>query len=65
MDAGEEGVAVMTDATLRMELLLREFFAIPPKQIKTESVPETGRTYFIHQDRIVAVAKTEGAVNAD
>lgn len=51
----------MTDATLRMELLLREFFAIPPKQIKTESVPETGRTYFIHQDRIVAVAKQEGA----
>lgn len=55
----------MNDATLRMELLLREFFAIPPKQIKTESVPETGRVYFIHQDRIVAVAKPEGAGHAD
>lgn len=55
----------MTEATLRMEVLMRDFFSIPPKQIKTESVPETGRVYFLHNDRIVAVAKPEGAFNAD
>jgi hypothetical protein len=47
----------MTDATLRMELLVRDFFRIPLKQIQIETPEAAGRTYFIHQDRIVAVAK--------
>ncbi len=49
----------MSETELKMELLLREFFSIPPRQIKTEEVPETGRTYFVHKDRIVAVARSQ------
>lgn len=49
----------MSDATLKMELLVREFFTIPARKIETEEQPHTGRTYFVHDDRIVAVAKTE------
>lgn len=46
----------MKEQSLKIELAVPNFFAIPLKKIEIEAVPETGRTYFIFQDRIVAVA---------
>lgn len=46
---------------LKIEAAVPEFFSIPMKKVEIETVPATGRTYFIHQGRIVAVAhRTEG-----
>ncbi len=45
------------EAKLRIEATAPDFFAIPLKQVAIEAMPETGRTYFIHKGRIVAVAK--------
>lgn len=49
---------IVSDSTLRMELLVRDFFRIPNKQIHAETPEGAGRTYFIHEGRIVAVAKS-------
>lgn len=41
---------------LKIEAAVPNFFSIPLKKVEIESIPATGRTYFIHQGRIVAVA---------
>lgn len=49
---------------LKMEIATDNFFAIPLKKVEIESVPATGRTYFIYRGEIVAVAKqTEERAN--
>lgn len=45
-------------STLRIEIQTKDFFRLPPKKIEVEDTPETGRTYFIHAGRIVAVARS-------
>jgi len=35
----------------------KDFYRLPPKKIKAEDNPGTGRTYFLAQGRIVAVAE--------
>lgn len=51
-------VLVMTaPAKLKIEAAVPNFFAIPMKKVEIETVPETGRTYFIFGGKIVAVAK--------
>lgn len=55
----------MADPTLKIELSVPNFFAIPLKKVNIETVPETGRTYFIFQDRIVAVARRSGGHKAN
>jgi hypothetical protein len=50
----------MSDPSLKIELSVPNFFAIPLKKVDIETVPETGRTYFIFQGRIVAVARRSG-----
>lgn len=42
---------------LRFELQVPNFFSIPLKDVATEETPATGRVYFIHNGRIVAVAR--------
>lgn len=47
---------------LKIEASVPEFFSIPMKKVEIETVPATGRTYFIFGGRIVAVAhRTEAA----
>lgn len=41
---------------LRFEARTEDFFKIPPAKIEIETVPATGRTYFLYKGRIVAVA---------
>lgn len=53
---------MLTIGTLKIEAAAENFFSIPMKQVEIETVPATGRTYFIHKGRIVAVAK-RGASN--
>lgn len=47
----------MIAPSVKLEFAAKEFFSIPPKRLKVEESPATGRTYFIAGDRIVAVAK--------
>jgi hypothetical protein len=47
----------MTDTKLKIEIAVPNFFAIPTKKMEIESVPGTGRTYFLYRDEIVAVAR--------
>lgn len=54
----------MADAALKIELSTPGFFSIPLKKVDIETVPGTGRTYFIYQDRIVAVARRSGGHKA-
>jgi hypothetical protein len=42
---------------LRIEIAVPGFFSIKPKLLDVEEIPNTDRTYFIHEGRIVAVAK--------
>ena len=39
---------------LKIEVKAANFFALPLKRVEIESVPETGRTYFVFEGRIVA-----------
>lgn len=49
---------------LKIEFAAERFFSMPLKKIEIETVPATGRTYFIYRDEIVAVAKrAEDRVN--
>lgn len=50
-------------SAMRIEVQSKDFFRLPPKKVEIEEVPETGRIYFIHAGRIVAVGKptTAGA----
>lgn len=41
---------------LRIEVATPNFFSIPLKKVEIETVPATGRTYFLYRDQIVAVA---------
>jgi hypothetical protein len=41
--------------SLKMEFAVPNFFAIKMRDVEIESVPETGRTYFLHRGQIVAV----------
>lgn len=47
----------MATEKLKIELATPDFFSIPMKKIALESVPGTGRTYFLYRDEIVAVAR--------
>ena len=47
----------MSEPAVKIEFATKDFFFIPMKKVEIETVPETGRVYFIFQDRIVAVAK--------
>jgi hypothetical protein len=49
-----------TAAPLRIEFFAPTFFVAPPNKLKVEESPFTGRTYFVFEKRIVAVAKPEG-----
>jgi hypothetical protein len=42
---------------VKMEITAPGFFATPMRRVVTETVPETGRTYFILDGAIIAVAK--------
>lgn len=42
---------------LKIEVAAPNFFASPMKRVVTEHVPETGRTYFLLDGKIIAVAK--------
>lgn len=46
----------MSPRILTIELAVASFFAIPLKAIEIETVPATGRIYYIYDGRIVAVA---------
>lgn len=46
----------MNECALKIELAVPNFFAIPLKRVEVETVPETGRVYFIFHGKIVAVA---------
>lgn len=41
---------------MKILVTVPEFFRIPLKKVEIEARPWTGRTYFIHQGKIVAVA---------
>jgi hypothetical protein len=45
------------DLSLKIELHTPDFFFIPTKKVEIETVPETGRTYFLYKGAIVAVGK--------
>jgi hypothetical protein len=45
----------MTDK-LKIEISVPNFFFIPMREVEIESVPATGRTYFLKDRRIIAVA---------
>lgn len=47
----------MTPASVKIEVRTPDFFRLPPKKITVEEEPATGRVYFIHADRIVAVGR--------
>lgn len=55
----------MNPEKLRIEFAVPDFFAIPLKRVEIESVPETGRTYFIHRGAIVAVARRKPETQTD
>lgn len=42
---------------LRIVVAVPNFFSMPLKRMAVESRPETGRTYFLLDGRIVAVAR--------
>lgn len=44
-------------APLKMEVTAPNFFSVPLRKVQIETVPETGRTYFILDGKIIAVAK--------
>jgi len=50
----------VTRPALKIEVAVPNFFAIPLKKVEIESSPATGRTYFIYQGCIVAVAIRSG-----
>jgi hypothetical protein len=43
-------------ASVKIEFTADNFFFLPVRQMSMESDPFTGRIYFIHKNRIVAVA---------
>ena len=45
---------------LKIEFAADNFFFIPMKKVEIETVPATGRTYFLHRGEIVAVARRTG-----
>ena len=45
----------MTDAPLKIEFAVPNFFAIPMKQVEIETPAQADRTYFIFRGKIVAV----------
>jgi len=49
-----------TEPGLKIECAASNFFFLKTAQMAIESDPNVGRTYFIHQGRIVAVAKQGG-----
>lgn len=52
----------MTDiGKLKIELFVPNFFFLPMKRVEVEAQPETGRTYFILDGRIVAVGRRDAA----
>lgn len=51
----------MNGTALKIEVQTKDFFRLPPKRVEIEEVPETGRIYFIHAGRIVAVGKSTTA----
>lgn len=55
----------MREPALKIELAVANFFAIPLKKVEVETVPETGRVYFVHDGRIVAVAIRSGGTNGN
>jgi hypothetical protein len=42
---------------LKMEVATPGFFSVPLRKVQIETVAETGRTYFILDGKIIAVAK--------
>lgn len=48
---------MQTDIAGRIEFKSPDFFRLPLKTITAETNINTGRTYFLHRDRIVAVVK--------
>ena len=46
----------MSADRLRIEFAVPGFFSIPLRKVEIETVPATGRTYFVHRGAIVAVA---------
>lgn len=52
----------MTDiGKLKIEVSVPNFFFLPTKKMEVESRPETGRTYFILDNKIVAVGRRDAA----
>jgi len=47
----------MAESALKIEIAATDFFRIPMKKVEIETVPATGRTYFIYNKQIVAVAR--------
>jgi len=47
----------MSDGKLKMEIAIPKFFALPMKKVDIEESPNTGRTYFLLDGRIVGVAR--------
>jgi hypothetical protein len=47
----------MTEEKLKIELAVPNFFALPMKKVEIENLPGTGRTYFVYDGKIVAVAR--------
>lgn len=45
------------DPALKIEAAIEGFFAVKMKRVQIEHVPETGRTYFLLDGKIIAVAK--------
>jgi hypothetical protein len=44
---------------LKIEIAAPNFFALPMKRVEIEAKPETGRTYFIFDGKIVAVGRRD------
>jgi hypothetical protein len=47
----------MRPDSLKIEIATPAFFSIPLRRVAIETVAETGRTYFILDGKIIAVAK--------
>jgi hypothetical protein len=48
----------------KFEIVDPRFFFIPFRSMTVENEPGTGRTYFIKDDRVVAVALPTGSIGA-
>lgn len=53
----------MPAETLKIEFSAPNFFALPLRSVTIEAPPNSGRTYFIHKNQIVAVARRLEASN--